>query len=186
MNKTIEKFNKFLLSKKDGYEFIMNYEINDNRIIVRKYSGNRNFIFIKIESKYIEEEDDNHDIDNVHYEIIHAHYEKEKENTLGKLVYDTLKALKFNKYFGTYDTSADDIELLEIEMELFPEHFKYKICSVCLEHTSIKTNCGHYLCYVCWTEILRRNDYRCPECRACIRVKNTECFYENCKCHLSD
>jgi hypothetical protein len=186
MNKAIEKFNKFLLTKKDCYEFIMNYEINDNRIIIRKFTGTRNFIFIKIESKYIEEDDGNNDIENVNHGIIHVHFEKEKENTLGKLVYDTLKGLKFNKYFGTYDVNLEDVELLDIEMELFPEYFKYKICSVCLEHTSTKTNCGHYLCYSCWNEILKRNEYRCPECRECIRVKNSICFYEECKCHLSD
>ena len=97
-----------------------------------------------------------------------------------------MKGLKFNKYFGRYDTCKEDIELLEIEMELFQEYFKYKICSVCLEHTETKTNCGHILCYLCWNEIIRRNDYRCPECRECIRMRNSICFYDECKCRLSD
>ena len=184
MNKSIENFNKFLLNKKDGYEFTMNYEVNDNRIILKKILGNVNFILLKIDSKYIEEEDYANDIDSVNHALIKIVYEK--EDNLGKLVYDALKGLKFNKYFGRYDTCKEDIELLEIEMELFQEYFKYKICSVCLEHTETKTNCGHILCYLCWNEIIRRNDYRCPECRECIRMRNSICFYDECKCRLSD
>ena len=57
---------------------------------------------------------------------------------------------------------------------LFPEFLKNHNCCVCFDETMTITNCGHYICVICWDKILETNKNNgCPLCRSCI------CFVEN-------
>ena len=57
-------------------------------------------------------------------------------------------------------------------------------CCVCYENTTIKTRCGHHLCYDCWGTL---NKKRCPMCRDNIKNETTEyCECEDCQPYEED
>ena len=87
---------------------------------------------------------------------------------------EVFKELQFDRFSGKmfYPVALDicsfversDISYLE---DIFGfEHIKFDFekCPVCLLNTQTKTKCGHPLCFVCWSNILRTNKI-CPLCR---------------------
>jgi len=184
----IERFNKYILSKKNNETIYLHYKTPDNFSIrlekcrCKNYNDDiyKDLITIIINSNFLESYDsecDSFDTIGIYFERIY--YDSSKDN-IGKIVYEKIKNLKFDKYYGSYNN--ENRELLNIEFDLFPDHFEDKICSVCYENTSSQTNCGHMLCYLCWEQILDKGNSLCPMCRECIRFVNYECFMDDCKC----
>lgn len=180
MNKddSLQKLNKYLLSIDFGYVTTLNYEINNHIISFTKF---KNYLSIKVSSQYLSYVMDD-DIYSTNFGFFNLSYKK--EDNLSKMLYEKIQSFEFNKYFCSYFYSENELELLKIETELFPDFFKNeRKCSVCFEFTKNKTSCGHSLCHICWEEIIKRKNYKCPECRNCIRFTNTNCFDDNCDGH---
>ena len=187
----LEKFNEYILLKSNNETIYINYRTPDNfPIKLEKYvfkphisianSTDRYTVSVQVHSNSLESYDSDADsFDHINLYFDRIYYDPKKDN-IGKLVYENIKNLKFDKYNGSYN--IEEKTLLNIEMELFPDFFKDRICSVCYEHTNTQTNCGHRLCYICWEHILSKGNHLCPLCRECIRFVNHECFFDDCKC----
>jgi hypothetical protein len=187
-DENIEKFNKYILSKNNNETIYLHYKTQDNfsiKLEKCKCKNSHSDIFTESISIYInsnnlesyDEDSDSFDTIGLYFKRIYYHSEKDN---IGKILYEKIKSLQFDKYYGSYNN--DGRELLDIEIELFPEHFKDKICSVCYDVTSSQTVCGHTLCYLCWENILDKGNSLCPLCRECIRFINHVCFLDECKC----
>ncbi len=73
-----------------------------------------------------------------------------------------IRNLKFNKLFGKFVLSNEFCED-EFGIDIFGLEFcNAQECCVCLDKTLIKTDCEHYLCLACWSN-LKNNS--CPICR---------------------
>lgn len=185
----IERFNNYILSKKNNETIYLHYKTSDNfSIRLEKCKCKTNIhtdnykesITIYINSNMIESYDsDAESFDTIGLYFKRIMYDSTRDN-IGKIIYDKIKNLNFDKYYGSYNN--DGRELLNIEIDLFPEYFKDKICSVCYDFTSSQTNCGHTLCYLCWENILNKGNFLCPICRECIKFVNHECFLDDCRC----
>lgn len=93
-------------------------------------------------------------------------------------IYLTLGKLKFDNYTGSFNengTTKQQERCKKLAM-LFGniENIKTNtdVCCVCHEPTVTTTKCGHYLCYVCWFQIIPVEvgcgcmDRPCPLCKA--------------------
>ncbi len=70
--------------------------------------------------------------------------------------------LKFSKLLGKIDSDkAKSFEQICLN-EFGPNFIESNECCVCNESTITKTNCSHFLCVECWSQI-RSN--QCPMCR---------------------
>jgi hypothetical protein len=72
------------------------------------------------------------------------------------------------------DLKVDKIESILTRQKmanckLFNDNVKlrFESCSVCFENTNRKTCCGHSLCILCWSKILKE-ETKCPICRGII------------------
>jgi hypothetical protein len=106
--------------------------------------------------------------------IVHSTITHPKEFT--DAIQDILKNIEFDHFSGKMYTETNRI-IPCIErcdnsylQDIFGfEHIKFDFesCTVCFRDTQTKTPCQHALCYVCWTEILKREkpQQQCPICR---------------------
>jgi len=79
-------------------------------------------------------------------------------------VKDILQSLRFNKFENRFQTITPiDWSFMESDTV----KLKYDTCSVCLDKTVSKTDCGHYLCLPCYDKITENKDSEtiCPQCR---------------------
>jgi hypothetical protein len=87
---------------------------------------------------------------------------------------DILKYYKFNNFIGEFINTkikkSKDINIAFNKM-LSINNIKRAIqeCCVCFEHTQVKTDCNHILCYKCW-ENIRGCNKQCPICREFLDV----------------
>ena len=78
-----------------------------------------------------------------------------------------LSDLKFNKYCGSFQRSADfSSEPIDDLAEIGNIEMDYDKCCVCRDATLTKTTCGHHLCVECWISLKK---LKCPICRDCIK-----------------
>jgi hypothetical protein len=85
-----------------------------------------------------------------------------------------LNHLKFNKLIGKFQYNI----IPDFGNVLSNTTFKYKECCVCLENTTTKLKCDHYICYECKSQ-LQKN--KCPMCRKgfCICDMCEDCNIES-------
>jgi hypothetical protein len=77
-------------------------------------------------------------------------------------VKNILSKLKFNKLLGTFIPEGE-INDDSVGLDIFSDKYmNVNECCVCLEKTSITTDCSHSLCVECWSS-LKSN--KCPVCR---------------------
>ena len=96
-------------------------------------------------------------VDNIQTDRREGHPTIDSMRSLISEMMDILKETKFYKSTGTF---------IECDSETGDE------CCVCLDITSTKTNCGHYVCLPCWNQI----NSKCPMCRAeDIHMNCTKC-----------
>jgi hypothetical protein len=186
----ITRFNEFIILMDYDTSVNFNYKTSEGFNINMKKNrykicganeDKEDCVTLKIETNLIESYDEySGDIDNITIYYQNFFYKPKKDN-IGQIIYDNIEKLKFDKYFCSYNSTLRS-KLLDIEINMFPEFFKDRICSVCYELTEAKTNCEHLLCYLCWETILKKGNSKCPQCRECIRFINTECFMDDCKC----
>jgi hypothetical protein len=91
-----------------------------------------------------------------------------------KKLEDNLRYYEFNNIIGEFKDrrikKSKDINIALNKM-LSLNNVKRTIqdCCVCFEHTQVKTDCGHILCYKCWENIHGCNK-KCPMCREFLDV----------------
>lgn len=92
------------------------------------------------------------------------------QENLDRLLNTTLPNLKFNKMTNQFQEEGDNKRTsLELEMaQSIPKCdsivWGFDECCVCMELTTTKTSCGHYLCSPCESAI---KNSKCPMCRQC-------------------
>jgi len=85
---------------------------------------------------------------------------------------DTLNNLVYCKISNTFTTKdkVDKLkELTQASHEVFGEELFEDTCSVCMDYTSTRSNCNHFLCLECFEKI---ENSRCPLCRSLIDRRN--------------
>lgn len=87
---------------------------------------------------------------------------------------DTLHTLKYDKMSHTLQRADKPPYAIFEAMKLIPENtsivFDYDDCVVCLEPTTLKTNCNHHICLPCETRVrlqakAENKPKSCPMCR---------------------
>ena len=110
-------------------------------------------------------------------------------NTHLEKIKSTLNNLKFNKLIGKFQLATEenrDITIDELKsQDEFYSNFnsnvtiikKYDECPICFDSTMSKSECGHFCCYVCWSQI---------KIHYCDNYEDGEighvCDDENCHC----
>lgn len=166
-------YNEFIINNKEyeriEYHFQTIKKIDDIKVDARiEYEVNLDddelieFSYIKfiIDSRSIH--DDTYEPIN-YYERVMLYKNKIniEYNEIDKILEDIkllLIKLKFDKITSKFKTInvVEPFEDKYLDDELIDE------CCVCLDKTNMKTNCGHYLCVLCWDNLKNKD---CPMCR---------------------
>lgn len=102
-------------------------------------------------------------------DILYQEIVRDQEG-LDKFLNTTLPSLKFNKMSNQFQEGDDDKRTsLELEIaQSIPKcdsiKWGFDECCVCMELTTTKTSCGHYLCSPCESAL---KTSKCPICRQC-------------------
>lgn len=104
------------------------------------------------------------------------------QEDLDKLLNTTLPNLKFNKMTNQFQED-DDNKRTTLELEIAQSIPKcdsikwgFDDCCVCMELTTTKTSCGHYLCSPCESAI---TNSKCPMCRQCYSCGDHPSYHED-------